>query len=68
MTAGQISSDDNLRVADNSGTTPFNGHKHVYRRHSIKDKIFQCELVRAAGEALRHAALAQDDYQRWLIN
>ena len=38
-----------------------------YRRQFIKDEIFQCDLVRAAGEVLRLAALAQDDH-RWVIN
>ena len=43
-------------------------HKHIYRRQFIKDKIFQCDLVRAAGEALRRAALSQIDHHRWVIN
>lgn len=31
------------------------------RRQFIKDKFFQCDLVRPAGEALRLTALAQDE-------
>jgi hypothetical protein len=55
----------NFRVADNPGATPFNGHKHVYRGQFIKDKIFQCDLVRAARGGLRLAALCEDDHIRW---
>ena len=62
---GNPSLTDKGRVADCSDVEQ---HKHVYRRQFIKDKIFQCDLVRAAGEALRRAALSQIDHHRWVIN